>query len=226
MLVSWSRSVSMSDLPISQRTSTTESARKKGVHRLIDFQGLGLLGLLLAMVFGLTLLSPYFLTTTNLINILLSVSVIGTMAAASTLVMVSRNLDLSVASIAALSGVLTAQAMGHWGFPAWLTILFGLGVGGLCGAVNGILINVCRINSIITTIGTLSVFRGIAFVITDGSTALVDNDTLIYLGSGRFFGIPVSVWLMLAIYLIVHFIATRTRVGRSLYAIGANPVSY
>ena len=175
------------------------------------------------MVAVLSLASPYFLTVGNIVNILLSVSVIGTMAAASTLVMISRNLDLSVASIAALAGVLTAQAMGNGGLSPAVTILIGLGVGALCGAINGFLINVCRINSIITTIGTLSVFRGAAFVITNGSTTLVDNQTLVFIGSGRVLSVPVAVWLMLLIYVSVHFVARRTRIGRSLYAIGANP---
>ena len=193
------------------------------LRHFADVQSFGLMALLIVMIVVLSFASPYFLTVGNIINILLSVSVIGTMAAASTLVMISRNLDLSVASIAALAGVLTAEAMGNWGVSAGITILIGLGVGALCGAINGFLINVCRINSIITTIGTLSVFRGAAFVITNGSTALVDNQTLVFIGSGRIWGVPVAVWLMLVIYLAVHFIATRTRIGRSLYAIGANP---
>lgn len=188
-----------------------------------DVQSFGLMALLIVMIAVLSFASPYFLTVGNIVNILLSISVIGTMAAASTLVMISRNLDLSVASIAALAGVLTAEAMGNWGISAGVTILIGLGVGALCGAINGFLINVCRINSIITTIATLSVFRGAAFVITNGSTALVDNQTLVFIGSGRIWGVPVAVWLMLLIYLSVHFVATRTRIGRSLYAIGANP---
>jgi ribose/xylose/arabinose/galactoside ABC-type transport system permease subunit len=107
--------------------------------------------------------------------------------------------------------------------PAWIAMIVGIVAGGVCGAINGFLITVCRINSIITTIGTLSVFRGIAFVITDGAAALIDDPSLVYIGSGRELGIPIAVWLMVAIYLAVHFIATRTRIGRSLYAIGANP---
>jgi ribose/xylose/arabinose/galactoside ABC-type transport system permease subunit len=193
------------------------------LRHFADVQSFGLMALLIVMIAVLSFASPYFLTVGNIVNILLSVSVIGTMAAASTLVLISRNLDLSVASIAALAGVITAEAMGNWGISAGVTILIGLGVGALCGAINGFLINVCRINSIITTIGTLSVFRGAAFVITNGSTALVDNQTLVFIGSGRILGVPVAVWLMLLIYLAVHFVATRTRIGRSLYAIGANP---
>ncbi len=190
---------------------------------LANLQSLSLLALLIVMIATLSFASPYFLTVGNIVNILLSVSVIGIMAAPSTLVMVSRNIDLSVGSMAALVGVLTAEAMGNWGISAGVAILLGLGVGALCGAINGFLINVCRINSIITTIATLSVFRGAAFVVTNGSTALVDNQTLIFLGSGRVFAVPVAVWLMLLIYVVVHFVATRTRIGRSLYAIGANP---
>jgi ribose transport system permease protein len=199
------------------------SRPKIQLRHFADVQSFGLMALLIVMIAVLSFASPYFLTVGNIVNILLSVSVIGTMAAASTLVLISRNLDLSVASIAALAGVITAEAMGNWGISAGVTILIGLGVGALCGAINGFLINVCRINSIITTIGTLSVFRGAAFVITNGSTALVDNQTLVFIGSGRILGVPVAVWLMLLIYLAVHFVATRTRIGRSLYAIGANP---
>ncbi len=209
------------------RTNSGTGAKPAGplpsIFRFGSLPGIGLLALLIVMIVALSFGSPYFMTANNLINILLSVSVIGTMAAVSTLVMVSRNLDLSVASIAALAGVVAATVATKWGFPAWTTILIAVGVGAACGAVNGIFINVFRINSIITTIGTLSVFRGVAFVLTDGSSTLINDDTLIYLGSGRLGGVPVSVWLMLAIYCMVHFIAARTRVGRSFYAIGANP---
>ena len=98
-------------------------------------------------------------------------------------------------------------------------ILIGIAADGLCGAINGFLITVCRINSIITTIGTLSIFRGIAFVITDAAAALVDDEKLIWFGSDRAFGMPIAVWLILVIDLIVHVVATHTCVGRPLFEI-------
>ena len=207
---------------VSASTLENASAARKFSSKF-DLQSAGLLALLVVMVVTLSIISPYFLSVGNILNILLSVSVIGTIAAASTLVMISRNLDLSVASIAAFTGVLVAIMIDQKIAPAWAAIMIGILAGGACGAINGFLITVCRINSIITTIGTLSIFRGIAFVITDGAAALVDDPMLIYLGSDRELGVPVAVWLMLVIYILVQFVSTRTRVGRSLYAIGANP---
>ena len=213
----------MSDISRANNAAIKEVQGDRRFFATFDLQSAGLLALLVVMFVSLSIMSPYFLSVGNILNILLSISVIGTIAAASTLVMISRNLDLSVASIAALVGVLVAIMIEQHAMPAWAAILLGIVAGGVCGAVNGFLITVCRINSIITTIGTLSIFRGIAFVITDGAARLVDDPKLIYLGSDREFGVPVAVWLMLVIYLLVQFVSTRTRVGRSLYAIGANP---
>lgn len=187
-----------------------------------DPQAVLLAILLLAMIAGFSIASPYFLSVLNLTNMLLSVSVIGTMAAVSTLVLVSRGLDLSVGSIVGLVGVVTAGLLA-WGAHWSIAVAGGLAAGLACGALNGLLIVSLGINSIIVTIGTLSIYRGLAYIATEGQTLFVSDEALLTLGAGRIVAIPWSVLLMAAVFLLCHVVATYTRVGRTCYAIGANP---
>lgn len=188
----------------------------------IALRRFGLLGFLLVLLVIFSFASPYFLSLRNLTNILLSVSVIGIMAAVSTLVVVARGLDLSIGSTVGLVGVAVAALLQE-GWPWWPAIGAGLVLGALCGALNGAVIVGLRINSIITTIGTLSIIRGAAYIATEGQTLFVESEPILDLGSGRIGGIPYSVLLMLALFALCHFIADHMRIGRSLYAIGANP---
>jgi ribose/xylose/arabinose/galactoside ABC-type transport system permease subunit len=189
----------------------------------LKLENFALLFVLLGLGVLFSLVSPYFLSWRNILNILLSVSVIGVMAAVSTLVIVGRNLDLSLGSMTALLGVAAGVLIEQFGWSWYAGVVATLALGAVCGALNGAVVAWLRIDSIITTIGTLSVFRGIAYMITDGQTLLIQNEQLLFLGSGRILGIPFSVWLLAAVIAVTHFIAQRTRVGRAVFAIGANP---
>ena len=190
---------------------------------MLSPRNIGLLLFLLAEVAYFSWKSPYFATSGNFSNLLLSISVIGVMAAVSTLVVVGRGLDLSLGSIVAVTGVVTAVTIEELRWPWAAGLAAGIGVGGLCGLFNGVVIAWLRINPIIATIGTLSVFRGIAFVIKDGQTVLVENSFILAIGSGRLGGVPVSVWLLLAAFVCAGWFAVRTAWGRSVYATGASP---
>ncbi len=187
--------------------------------RAVQSFALGLFLLSLSAIF--TVLSPHFLTLPNIRNMLLSVAVIGAIAPVMTLVLVSRNLDLSVGSIFALNCVLGAMAL-QAGIPAPLTILGVIALGALCGLLNAGLVVWLRIDSIIVTVATLSIIRGVAFVITDGQTTVVDDETISQLGSGRVLGVPYCLLVTGAIFLFCGIIANYTRVGRAIYAIGSN----
>lgn len=188
----------------------------------IDPQILGLIVFLVLLVVGFGIASPYFLSVHNLTNMLLSVSVLGTMAAMSTLVLISRGLDLSVGSVVGLSGVVAALVIESSGSVV-AGLIAGLAVGGVCGLANAAVFVHLGINSIIVTIGTLSIYRGIAFVISNGQTVNVLSEPMLVIGAGRIAGIPYSVLLMLVLFLVCNFVATYTTIGRTLYAIGANP---
>ena len=197
--------------------------RLRGSAALGRSQNIGLVIFLAVLVGVFTVASPSFLTFRNITNLLLAVAVIGIMAAVGTLVLVSGNLDLSIASIVALTGVVVTSVLeANDGTNLMLAVGAGLGVGVLCGLFNGFFVMRVGVNPIITTIATLSLFRGVAFIVTEGRSIPLTNEALIFFGSGRLGGIAVSVWVMIAIFVIVHVVATRTAVGRKLYAVGAN----
>ncbi|MEY4654254.1 MAG: hypothetical protein RI884_2835 [Pseudomonadota bacterium] len=191
-------------------------------QRLLS-QDTGLVLVLAALAVGFSIYSPYFLTTANLSNVLLSVSVIGCMAAVSTLLIISRGLDLSLGSMVALCGMLTALTVEQWHWPWPLGVAVGLVTGALCGALNGVLIAGLRINPIIVTVGSLAVFRGLAYLIKDGQSLLVESSALLALGSARFLGLTVSVWIFAVVFAVVWLFSAHFKTGRSIYALGASP---
>lgn len=199
------------------------NASKQAIARRLDLRNLGLVAFVALLAVSFSLASPHFLTFGNITNMLLTVSVIGVMAAVSTLLVVGRELDLSIGSVAALVGVVVAilvESKG-WSWPAGLAA--GVAVGVLTGAFNGFMVGSLKVNAIITTIGTLALFRGLAFIVTDGQTEMVQNQSLLAFGSGRILGVPYSVWILIAVFAAAHFLAERTTVGRSIFAIGASP---
>jgi len=197
------------------------TAQRRRERRIANSQNLGLLVFLAALVVVFALSTPVFFTLRNFTNLLLAVAVIGIMAAVGTLVLVSANLDLSIGSIVALTGVVVAKVVAADGITL-LGVIAALVVGILCGLFNGLIVTRVAINPIITTIATLSLFRGIAFIVTEGRSVPVTDPTIIFSASGRILGVPASVWIMVATFWLVHVIASRTRIGRELYAVGAN----
>jgi ribose/xylose/arabinose/galactoside ABC-type transport system permease subunit len=191
--------------------------------RLIGNQTLGLLGVVVLLVIIFSFASPYFLTAGNFRNILLSVAVIGTMAAVLTLVVVAGMLDLSIGSTAALTSVLSALLVASYGWNPFAAAGIGLVAGALAGLFNGFFVTIVRVNPIIVTIGTLSVFRGLAFITTGGKDVPVNDPISEVLGFGTIQGVPIAVIIMLVVFALTGLVAHQTTFGRNLYAIGANP---
>lgn len=178
----------------------------------------GLVVFLLLLMTWFALGSEFFLTGNNLRNIVLSVSVLGILAAPSTLLLVSGNFDLSIGSNAVLCGVtfaLVAQSNG-----AIAGALAAVAVGLLAGAFNGFLVSVLGISSLIVTLGTLSVYRGIAQLRSNGQTIRVEGFG--WLGSGDILGIPVQIGFFLVTIVVFFLVMRYTTFGRSVFAIGSN----
>lgn len=177
---------------------------------------------LAAMIVFFAIQSEYFLTSLNIINILVSASVIGIIAAPATLLLVSGNFDLSVGSGVALIGVVMAWGAANYGIG--VALLLALITGLVIGVVNGFSVTVVGINALITTLAMLAILRGLALVLADGQTLLLSDFN--WLGNARpLFNIPLPVFIFVAVTLIVGFIMRFTVFGRSMYAIGANPVA-
>lgn len=178
---------------------------------------LGLLGLCAL----LWILTPYFLTVSNLLNVMEQTAINAVIAVGMTFVIVSAGIDLSVGSIVALSGVVMASAL-QAGWPVPLAILAGLLAGAGCGLLNGVLITKGRLPPFIATLGLMSVARGAALVYTDGRPISGFDAGFRWLATGRVLQIPLPVIVAALVYLLGHFVLTRTRFGRYVYAIGGN----
>jgi len=185
--------------------------------------GIGLLVVYAAIIVVFSRLSEFFFTKNNFLNIGVGVSILGIVAATQTMVIIARGFDLSVGSTVALAGVVTAEILNAGGSDT-VAVVGATGVGAAVGVTNGLLITVVRVNPLITTLATLSIVRGIAYVWTDALTRVFPGPDLRRLGSGRaFWDIPIPVLIMLAVFVMVWLTLQYTTFGRALYAVGGNP---
>ncbi|MCO6458587.1 MAG: ABC transporter permease [Pirellulaceae bacterium] len=187
---------------------------------------------------------PGFLTRENLLNVVNQNADVAIIAIGMTLVIITAGIDLSVGSLLAVSGVLTAVAIQQWGGgprASLLTLagcgLIGIGVCGLCGAFNGLMVTAFRVPAFVVTLGMMMVGRGLALIIavryqaaisggtTEGTPEAVriQSELFGWLGNGQILGVPVPIVLMLVLYVLAHLLMSRTALGRYIYAVGGNP---
>ena len=184
--------------------------------------------LLLLIIVG-ALVAPRFLTFVNVVNILEQVSVLGLTTTGLTFVLMIGRLDLSLEGIVGFAPMLAAVmlvpvATGGFGIelPGWMGLIVALGAAGLVGAFNGFLVVKVGLNPFISTLGLLVLLRGCILIISNGRSIYSPGDALTWLGFAQFFGIPVSVFVFLAIAILVGLVFQYHRYGRALYAIGGN----
>lgn len=179
-----------------------------------------LIGLIMLCII-LWILTPHFLTISNLLNVTQQTAINAIIAVGMTFVIITAGIDLSVGSIMAFSGVVLASAL-NAGLPLPLAIFVGLGVGLLCGLVNGLLITYGNLPPFISTLGMMSVARGAALLYTQGRPISGFTGSFRFLAVGEILSVPVPVIIMIVVYLIAHILLTRTKMGRYTYAIGGN----
>jgi ribose transport system permease protein len=169
----------------------------------------------------LWILTPHFLTLSNLLNVAEQTSINATVAVGMTFVILSAGIDLSVGSIVALSGVVLGMAL-QAGYPLVLALPAALVAGFACGVTNGTLISWGRLPPFIVTLGTMSIARGAALLATEGRPISGFDPSFRSLATGRIGFIPAPVIVMAVVYIIAHVLLTRTTFGRYVYAIGGN----
>jgi ribose transport system permease protein len=181
-----------------------------------------LIGLIIITVI-LSIVSTDFFTLDNIFNVLRQVSINALIAFGMTFVILTGGIDLSVGSILALSSAITAGMLAN-GMDPILAMLIGLGSGAVMGAINGLFITKGKVAPFIATLATMTIFRGLTLVYTDGRpiTGLSNSSFFEIVGRGYLGWIPVPVVWMLVCYLILYFILKKTTFGRRVYAIGGN----
>lgn len=179
---------------------------------------------LIGLMAAISLMNPNFLTTNNLLNLLLQVTANGFIAFGMTFVILTGGIDLSVGSVLALSSALSVGLISY-GIPVSLAILIAILLGGIFGMLNGVLVAYGKLAPFIVTLATMTVFRGATLVYTNGNPltqGLRDSFLFQFIGQGYIVGIPFPVILMFLIFVILYILLHKTAFGKSVYALGGN----
>jgi len=182
---------------------------------------LGLLAMLILLGVILSMVSPYFLTTTNLLNIGRGIAIVGIVAVGETIVIIAGGFDLSVGSTMAAAGM-TAGWLVTQGVPLPLAFAVAILIGIVVGFANGTIISYARINPLIATLATLAIVRGVSYVISGGRELIISDPAFLTFGVGRVMGIPYIVLMLVATFLVFGWAMPRTLFGRYAYAIGSS----
>lgn len=189
-------------------------------------ENLGIMAALVIMCVFLAVFpatSKSFVTSKNMFNILRQISTNMLLACGMTMVIILGGIDLSVGSIIALAGVISAGCVSRYGLPIPVALLVGVLIGLLIGAFNGVIIASTTIPPFIVTLATMNVARGLAKVYTGGSPVRVVTKEWQFLGAGYVGPVPVPVIIMIVVVIISALIMNKTKMGRHIYAVGGNP---
>jgi ribose transport system permease protein len=178
----------------------------------------GLLGVIIVLVLGFGAARPLFLDGQNVLNVLLQASVVGLLALGQTWVLITGGIDLSIGSTVAMCAVVSGL-LSH-SLPAPLAVIGGVVVGALAGAVNGLLITRTNITPFIVTLGTMSIYAGLALIIAGGQAVYNIPTSFSNLLAGGVAGIPIPVWIFIAVTIVCAVCLRRTVFGEHLTAVG------
>ena len=187
---------------------------------------LGIVVALALLILVTAILEPRFVEAASLRNLALNAAIFAILAVGQTLVLVTRNVDLSMGSVLGLSAFLAGDLLsGNQDTALPLVFALGIALGAGCGLLNGVLVTWGRVPALVVTLGTLYAFRGLAFLWTDGRQVNAETlpDSFLSIGSDSIAGVPILVIIALVVTLVVGQWLRDYRTGRELYAIGSNP---
>lgn len=194
----------------------------RGLGSLSHAREVNVLLALLLVSAGISLATPYFLTTDNLMGVFRSFSTTAIMSIGMVMVIITGGIDLSVGSVMGLAGLVTALAFDN-GLSTIASVSCGLGVGLAFGLTNGLLVTVGRLPPFIATLGTLSIGRGLMYIVTKGVPVTPDTpEVFSVIGQGYVGYVPAPVIMMLVLALVFSVLMTYTTFGRHVYATGGN----
>lgn len=202
-------------------TSKKEENIFRKVINAIGGDKLVLMGAIVLVFILFTSINSNFFSGQNMVNLLVGASLVGTVAVGHTYLIIAGQNDLSPGSLAAFSGVLAALLM-SWGIPLFPAILITLIAGAVVGVFNAWMVNKIKLEAFIATLVTQAIIRGFAYIICGGKPISISDSAFLKLGKARFVMLPVSVWVMLISMVILGVMLSKTKFGRSVYAIGGS----
>ncbi|MBB3443560.1 ABC transporter permease [Rhizobium sp. BK379] len=203
----------------------------KTEQRRLIMQEYGIFLAFLILVIILSFSNEFFLTGGNISNVLLQTSINGVLAIGMTFVILTRGIDLSVGSVVALAGIVSASfattsaTAGVIGspYPVAVGLLVGVFVGIICGSISGVIVSRFSVPAFVATLGMLSAARGMTLIYGGGRPVPALTPAFRWIGTGDVFGVPAPVIVLAVVFAVSWWILNRTRFGRYIYAVGGNP---
>ncbi|MFI5583388.1 ABC transporter permease [Streptomyces sp. NPDC051822] len=201
-----------------------ETAHKRSPLAALGGQNISLIGALVVVLGLFGVLNDNYLSLSNMQVIAEAATITGLLAIVQTVVIICGGLDISVGSQVGVASVVSAMVFTSTGSSAFVGVLAAVGVGVLVGVLNGLVIVYGRVNPTIATLAGLAAYKGLAQLLSDGRAQgyVLNNDFFVFLGRGKIAGLPVMVWILIAVAIAVHVMLKYTDIGRNLYAIGGN----
>lgn len=207
------------ETPSAQAPASPAASSRARTWDLINKSGIVVVFVLLFVVLSATV--PDFLTARNIQGLLLSVTLIGSIAVTMMFVLALGEVDLSVASIVAFAGVVAATTITH-SHSVPLGIVAGVLAGGAVGLVNGVLVARFKINSLIATLAMMEAVRGLAYLTSNGDAVMISEESFFNLGGGSFLGISYPIWSNIVGFVLFGFLLNKTVFGKHVLAVGGN----
>jgi len=198
-------------------------------RRLLAVVGVQNVSLLMAIALVVIIIgtqNPLFFTVGNLKVIGTAIAISGLLAVVQTIVIILGALDISVGSIAGLTSVTSAMIFTATGGP-FLGVVGAIGIGVVCGLVNGCIIVFGRVNPVIATLATLAAYKGLAQLISDGRAQGYTgaDGFFVFLARGTLLGVPTLIWVLIVLAVLAHVVLRYTTIGRNIYAVGGNDIA-
>jgi len=209
-----------------QNPPTTRSRFTNLLWSIVRFREAGLSVFILILVLAVTLRTPRFLSIDNFQDILLNISILAIVALGQTLVILTHGIDLSVSSVIGLVAMMVAFIVKqNPGIPVVLAVVLGLALGAVLGMINGLIVAYGKVPPIITTLGTLNIYRGLVFYYSQGTwiNSFELPASFKLLSKGTPLGLPNMVIIAILVAVIVFYFLNYTRTGRDIFAVGSNP---
>jgi rhamnose transport system permease protein len=202
-----------------------KSAGRSLVDLVLRARELSILGALVVLVAATAIANPRFLSAQGVKDIFLNASILALLAVGQSLVVVTRNIDLSVGSVVGLVAFLTGKFVADTHHSVIVAILAGLAIGAVCGVLNGLLVSFCKVPALVVTLGTLYVFQGLDYYLAHGQQINADVIPvgLLDLGNGNVLGLPYLPLIAIVVMLAVGYYLRSYSSGREFYAIGSSP---
>lgn len=195
------------------------------VEKILRMRSLGILAALVVLIGVTTAKNPSFLSSQSIRDLLLAASIVAVLVVGQTVVMITKNIDLSIGSILGLSAFAAGSVMhSSPDLPIVVGILAGIVVGAVCGLVNAVLVRFGGVPALVVTLGTMYIFRGVAYFWAGGEQITADEmpSTFLDLGTASILGVPILVIVAVVAIIGTGIYLGRYRSGRDLYAIGSN----